>query len=136
MRFSSPDLGRNRHSLFEHCARGLDRSLARRRHGLPLIGGGDWNDGMNRVGEGGKGESVWLGWLLYATIANFAPMAEARDAERAARWRAHATLLRDALEREAWDGDWYRRATFDDGTPLGSQREASAVSTPSPSPGR
>ena len=108
-------------TLFEHCARGLDASLEVGSHGLPLIGTGDWNDGMNRVGEHGQGESVWLGWLLYAALSAFAPLAEARgDTAHAAAWRAHAGALQAALEREAWDGDWYRRAWFDDGTPLGS----------------
>ncbi|ROM89664.1 glycosyl transferase [Pseudomonas brassicacearum] len=108
-------------SLFEHCARGLDQCLALTGvHGLPLIGSGDWNDGMNRVGAGGQGESVWLGWLLLSTLESFAPLADGRDDQRAGRWRAHAEVLREALEREAWDGDWYRRATFDDGTWLGS----------------
>ena len=110
-----------RATLFEHCARGLDRSLALGRHGLPLIGGGDWNDGLNRVGAGGQGESIWLGWFLHATIANFVAFADQRGQhDRAASWRHHATSLRDALEREGWDGDWYRRGYFDDGTPLGS----------------
>ncbi|PLP98020.1 GH36-type glycosyl hydrolase domain-containing protein [Cupriavidus pauculus] len=109
-------------SLFEHCARGIDSCMALSgEHGLPLIGGGDWNDGMNLVGAGGKGESVWLGWLLLRTLVMFAPLAQSRDAGRASRWRAHAALLREALEREAWDGDWYRRATFDEGTWLGSK---------------
>ncbi len=107
--------------LFEHCARALDDSLALGSHGAPLIGTGDWNDGMNRVGAGGQGESVWLGWLLYATLTAFAPLAEARQQPvRAALWRAHAAALQVSLEREAWDGDWYRRGWFDDGTPLGS----------------
>ncbi|MES2938435.1 MAG: glucoamylase family protein [Pseudomonadota bacterium] len=109
-------------SLFEHCARGLDQCLALTgRLGLPLIGTGDWNDGMNRVGEGGRGESVWLGWLLLRTIALFAPLADTRDSARAARWRTHAVRLREALECQAWDGDWYRRATYDDGAWLGSK---------------
>ncbi|MCB4770469.1 glycosyl transferase [Ancylobacter sp. Lp-2] len=109
-------------SLFEHCARGLEHALSLTgARGLPLIGIGDWNDGMNRVGEGGKGESVWLGWLLIRTIDIFTPLAEARDPERARRWRAHAASVRRALERSAWDGEWYRRATFDDGTWLGSK---------------
>ena len=108
-------------TLFEHCARGLDASLAVGLHGLPLMGTGDWNDGMNRVGEHGQGESVWLGWLLYAALNKFAPLADIRgDTARAATWRAHASALQTSLEREAWDGDWYRRAWFDDGTPLGS----------------
>ena len=108
-------------TLFEHCARGLDRSLDVGEHGLPLIGTGDWNDGMNRVGALGKGESVWLGWFLHATLAAFAPLAEARHEQaRAAKWLSHTARLRTALEQEGWDGDWYRRGYFDDGTPLGS----------------
>jgi len=88
---------------------------------LPLMGAGDWNDGMNRVGVGGRGESVWLAWFLIDNLKRFAPVAEARgDASRARAWRQHAEALREAVEREAWDGDWYRRAWFDDGTPLGS----------------
>jgi cyclic beta-1,2-glucan synthetase len=108
-------------TLYEHCARGIDRSLASGRHGLPLIGGGDWNDGLNRVGAGGQGESIWLGWFLYATIASFAVFADERGQhERAATWRQHAVSLRAALEQDGWDGDWYRRGYFDDGTPFGS----------------
>ncbi|MET3901396.1 cyclic beta-1,2-glucan synthetase [Devosia sp. UYZn731] len=109
-------------SLFEHCARGLDQCLELTgEHDLPLMGTGDWNDGMNRVGEAGKGESVWLAWLLLRTITLLAPLAETRDAARAKRWRIHAERVRAAIEREAWDGQWYRRATFDDGTWLGSK---------------
>jgi cyclic beta-1,2-glucan synthetase len=103
----------------------LDRSLAVGVHGLPLIGTGDWNDGMNRVGNQGRGESVWLGWFLYSVLAAFAPIAEARGQRPLAqRWRAHMKALRGALERDGWDGDWYRRAFFDDGTPLGSAANA------------
>jgi cyclic beta-1,2-glucan synthetase len=119
--FQPSDAGESA-SLFEHCARALDQCVQRTGvHGLPLIGGGDWNDGMNRVGEGGRGESVWLGWMLVRTIDMLAPMAEGRDPARAGRWRAHAASVREALDREAWDGQWYRRATFDDGTWLGSK---------------
>ena len=108
-------------TLFEHCARALDASLQVGRHRLPLIGTGDWNDGMNRVGALGQGESVWLGWLLYAALNAFAPLADTRgDLARTATWRKHAAALKMALEQEAWDGEWYRRAWFDDGTPLGS----------------
>jgi cyclic beta-1,2-glucan synthetase len=90
-------------------------------HGLPLIGAGDWNDGMNRVGWQGKGESVWLGWFLHLTVERFVGVAEARgDEPRVERWRSFLTDLRGALETHGWDGDWYRRAFFDDGTPLGS----------------
>ncbi|WP_127088283.1 GH36-type glycosyl hydrolase domain-containing protein [Aquabacter cavernae] len=119
--FFPPGISDETASLFEHCARALDRSLALGRHGLPLMGTGDWNDGMNRVGEGGEGESVWLGWFLHAALTRFAPLADARgDTDRAVRWRAHAAGLKLALESKAWDGDWYRRGFFDDGTPLGS----------------
>ena len=108
-------------SLFEHCARALDISLDIGQHGLPLFGTGDWNDGMNRVGMQGRGESVWMAWFLYATLLSFAPLAERRgEQERARRWRDHAFRLQRAVEREAWDGDWYRRGYYDDGTPLGS----------------
>ncbi len=112
-------------SLFEHCARALDVSLATGTHGLPLMGSGDWNDGMNRVGNQGKGESVWLAWFLIATLNAFAKVADQRsDSERATRWRDHAAHLKIAIEAEAWDGAWYRRAYFDDGTPLGSAANA------------
>lgn len=120
--FFQPMVADEKATLFEHCARGIDQCLdLTGAHGLPLIGTGDWNDGMNRVGEGGKGESVWLGWFLARTIEIFAPYAEGRDAARAERWRAHSTRLLEALESEGWDGEWYRRATYDDGTWLGSQ---------------
>ncbi len=108
-------------SLFEHCARAIDYSLAVGGHGLPLMGTGDWNDGMNRVGQKGKGESVWLGWFLHTILWEFAKIADARgDHERAENWRLHVSALKAALERDGWDGGWYRRAYFDDGTPLGS----------------
>ena len=108
-------------SLYEHCAAAIDRSLAVGVHGLPLIGSGDWNDGMNRVGYEGRGESVWLGWFLHVVLSAFAPIADVRgDGTRAERWRAHMKSLKQALERDGWDGDWYRRAFFDDGTALGS----------------
>ena len=108
-------------TLYEHCALALDRSLATGTHGLPLIGTGDWNDGMNRVGEHGKGESIWLAFLLHTTLTGFAALAEARgEKTRATEWRRHCTDLREAVERDGWDGAWYRRAFFDDGTPLGS----------------
>ncbi len=112
-------------SLYEHCARAIDCSLTAGPHGLPLIGTGDWNDGFNRVGDGGKGESVWLAWFLLTILPEFARLAEARDeAERAGRWRDYAEGIRKAVEASAWDGDWYRRAYFDDGRPLGSRENA------------
>lgn len=119
--FFLPEASAASATLWQHCALGLDRAIALSgTRGLPLIGSGDWNDGMNRVGAGGRGESVWLGWLLLDTLSRFIPLAESRDPARVGRWQAHVADLRAALEREAWDGSWYRRATFDDGTWLGS----------------
>jgi cyclic beta-1,2-glucan synthetase len=94
-------------SLFEHCARALDISLKTGEHGLPLMGSGDWNDGMNRVGNQGKGESVWLAWFLISTLSEFATIADTQnDTERATRWREHVIQLKIAVEAEAWDGAW------------------------------
>jgi cyclic beta-1,2-glucan synthetase len=108
-------------SVYEHCRRALRRACTVGRHGLPLIGIGDWNDGMNRVGVGGQGESVWLAWFLTATLRRFAALADGRgDHAEAAEWRAKADAYARAVEEQAWDGEWYRRAYFDDGTPLGS----------------
>jgi cyclic beta-1,2-glucan synthetase len=119
--YFQPRVSETRATLFEHCARALDRSLTAGSHGLPLIGTGDWNDGMNRVGPGGKGESVWLGWFLHTILWEFAKIADARsEHKRAETWRLHVSGLKAALEREGWDGEWYRRAYFDDGTPLGT----------------
>ena len=112
-------------SLYEHCARALDQSLAIGAHGLPLMGTGDWNDGMNRVGEQGRGESVWLGWFLYTTLRQFAPWARARaEPARATLWLQHAEALRSSLESAGWDGQWYRRAYYDDGAVMGSAANA------------
>jgi cyclic beta-1,2-glucan synthetase len=120
-RFGVPAVSAQAASLYDHCLRALERGQTRGPHGLPLIGNGDWNDGMNRVGHLGRGESVWVGWFLAATLNEFAPLCQARgDAERAAALRAEATRLAAAIDEQAWDGEWYRRAYFDDGTPLGS----------------
>jgi cyclic beta-1,2-glucan synthetase len=111
-------------SLFEHCARALDVSLEVGHHGLPLIGSSDWNDGFSQVGVHGAGESVWLGWFLADLLPRMADLATARNAhKRAGRYRRRAAELRESLDR-AWDGAWYRRAYFDDGTPLGSSGNA------------
>jgi cyclic beta-1,2-glucan synthetase len=119
--FFQPTVSGQKASLFEHCALALDKSLETGAHGLPLIGTGDWNDGLDGVGGGGKGESVWLGWFLYSALNAFADLAEQHgNPQRAVEWRRQAASLKDALERQAWDGDWYRRAYFDDGSPLGS----------------
>ena len=119
--FFQPAISNKTASLFEHCALALGQSLSTGVHGLPLMGAGDWNDGMDRVGEGGRGESVWLGWFLYSTLMAFATLADQHGrAELGIDWRRHAASMKDSLEREGWDDDWYRRAYFDDGTPLGS----------------
>jgi cyclic beta-1,2-glucan synthetase len=119
--FFLPTVSDQTATLFEHCALALDQSLSVGSHGLPLMGTGDWNDGMNRVGEAGRGESVWLGWFLIATIETFAPLAETRgEGARAANWRAHAVTLQAALEQNGWDGSWYRRGFYDNGALLGS----------------
>ena len=107
-------------TLYEHAARALERAATEGPHGLPRIGTGDWNDGMNRVGAKGRGESVWLAWFLIRTLRDVAPYAEARgEGERAARWRAQADAYRAAVEAHAWAGDRYLRAYYDDGTPMG-----------------
>jgi cyclic beta-1,2-glucan synthetase len=106
-------------SLYEHCRRALERSAATGAHGLPLMGAGDWNDGMNRVGVGGLGESVWLGWFLHATLERFAPLAGLMTDDPAP-YLLQAGKLARALEAHAWDGDWYLRAYYDDGSRLGS----------------
>ncbi|MBE7556011.1 MAG: cellobiose phosphorylase [Anaerolineales bacterium] len=110
-------------SLYEHCRRALMKGDTSGPHGLPLMGSGDWNDGMNRVGSEGQGESVWLGWFLDATLMAFADLCDRTgEAAQASAYRQRAKELRQAMEANAWDGAWYRRATYDDGTPLGSAR--------------
>jgi cyclic beta-1,2-glucan synthetase len=106
--------------LFEHCVRAIDKGLTAGAHGLPLMGSGDWNDGMNRVGREGRGESTWLGFFLHGVLLDFAPLCDARgETQRAERYRAEARRLARMLEL-TWDGEWYRRGYYDDGTPLGS----------------
>ncbi len=116
-----PHLSDQTAPVYEHCARALDCSLATGEHGLALFAGGDWNDGMNRVGIEGRGESIWLSWFLIACLDAMRPHADARgDGQRSDRWRAASDALRKAVESDGWDGQWYRRGYFDDGTPLGS----------------
>src|SRR6185436_18081478 len=113
--------------LFEHCLRAIAHASQYGAHGLPLMGSGDWNDGMNRVGHEGRGESVWLGWFLCRLVADFAPRARERgDAPRAARWEHAAQGWQAALLGPAWDGQWFKRAFFDDGQALGSQANPEA----------
>ncbi|MES1185159.1 MAG: glucoamylase family protein [Myxococcales bacterium] len=121
--FGAPPTSSTTESLYEHCVRALVRGTgALGSHGIPLMGGGDWNDGMNRVGAGGRGESVWLGWFVLRTLQDFAPVATQRgDLERAELCHSTARTLLASLEEHAWDGAWYRRAFWDDGAPLGSR---------------
>jgi cyclic beta-1,2-glucan synthetase len=119
--YYAPATSAQQASVYEHAARAIDRSLRVGVHGLPLMGSGDWNDGMNRVGIEGRGESVWLGWFLCAIVADFAPLARARgELDRAQRWEHAAQGWTVALNGSAWDGQWFKRAFFDDGQPLGS----------------
>ena len=112
-------------SLYDHCVRAIEHGLRFGAHGLPLMGSGDWNDGMNLVGARGSGESVWLGFFLHAVLTQFSELARLRkDSGFAARCEAEAARLRTNLEQSSWDGGWYRRAWFDDGSPLGTSANA------------
>jgi len=112
-------------TLYQHCVRAIEKGLKFGVHGLPLIGSCDWNDGMDKVGAEGKGESIWLGFFLYEVLMRFAKVAMLRDdAGFAGRCHAEAAQLRLNIEKNGWDGEWYRRAYFDDGTPLGSAQNA------------
>ena len=119
--YDVPEVSGEQGSVYDHCVRALRRACTSGPHGLPLIGEGDWNDGMNRVGVEGRGESVWLAWFLVATLRAFGEHAQARGgAVEAAEFRVRADTYIAAVEEHGWDGEWYLRAYFDDGTPLGS----------------
>jgi cyclic beta-1,2-glucan synthetase len=123
--YYSPHISAQSASIYEHCARTIDHSLAVGVHGLPLMGTGDWNDGMNLVGHEGRGESVWLGWFLCSVVECFLPFAKTRgDDARAARWVEARNGWVAALHDAGWDGAWFRRAFFDNGAPLGSAANA------------
>jgi len=120
--YEMPKVSTETGTIYDHCVRALRRACTVGVHGLPLIGSGDWNDGMNRVGHEGRGESVWLGWFLTVVLKQWAAICdERRDTDRALHYRSEARWLTGMLEL-SWDGNWYRRAYFDDGTPLGSAR--------------
>jgi cellobiose phosphorylase len=109
-------------TLYQHCVRAIEHGLKFGEHGLPLMGCGDWNDGMNRVGDKGRGESVWLAFFLYDVLNQFAQLARGHnDPAFAERCLAQARQLQENIEAHAWDGEWYRRAYFDNGEPLGSE---------------
>ena len=123
--YDLPGHSKDSASLYQHAVSAILRSLVFGERGLPLIGTGDWNDGMNMVGVHGKGESVWLGFFLYEVLTRFGEVARLKsDSAIAERCHKEAAQLRQNLERNAWDGEWYRRAYFDDGTPLGSAGNA------------
>ena len=120
-RYARFDASAERRSLFEHCRRALERGITSGPHGLPLIGDGDWNDAMNRVGQRGRGESIWLAWFAVATLAAMARLGDRRSEPALAdAWRHRASALVRAAEEAGWDGAWYRRAFDDDGRPWGS----------------
>ncbi len=123
--YTQPTISEESGTIFEHCARAIDKSLKVGAHGLPLMGVGDWNDGMSSVGDEGKGESVWVGWFLIKTIDDFLPFVkERKEKRREKKYEKHVEELKTALDKNGWDGDWFRRAYFDDGTPLGSAQNA------------
>ena len=118
--YSQPSVSAESATVFEHCARAIDKGITVGAHGLPLMGSGDWNDGMNLVGIQGRGESTWLGFFIHAVLNAFAPLCDSRNARaRADRYRQEAQRLSGALQL-AWDGEWFKRGYYDDGTPLGS----------------
>jgi cyclic beta-1,2-glucan synthetase len=120
--YGVPDVSHHDGTLFDHCIRAIRKGTTAGAHGLPLFGTGDWNDGMNRVGPAGRGESTWLGFFLHSVLTNFAPLCDARgDRATAVRYREEAHRLGSKLE-QAWDGEWYRRGYYDDGTTLGSSQ--------------
>lgn len=120
-RYNAFPLSEKSFTLMEHCLRAIEKGSTLGPQGLPLIGSGDWNDGLNRVGEKGRGESVWLAWFLIDVLNSFAEICERQgDPETAQKYRSRATQYAAAVEKSAWDGEWYKRAFYDDGTPLGS----------------
>jgi cyclic beta-1,2-glucan synthetase len=126
-RYDTPRISADSATVYEHCARAIDHSLRTGSHGLPLMGSGDWNDGMNRVGAEGQGESVWLAWFLCAIVADWVPLARSRgDEARAQHWSEALQGWQAALDGPAWDGAWFVRAFFDNGSPLGSHTQPEA----------
>ncbi|WP_231701848.1 GH36-type glycosyl hydrolase domain-containing protein [Crassaminicella thermophila] len=120
-RYGIPRISEEKASVYEHCIRAIERSLKFGEHGIPLMGSGDWNDGMNTVGNKGKGESIWLGWFLYDILNKFSDICKKmNEEERAENYIKIAKEIANSIEENAWDGEWYKRAYFDDGTPLGS----------------
>ncbi|MFH0784397.1 MAG: glucoamylase family protein [Pseudomonadota bacterium] len=125
--FSVPEISAEQATLFDHCRRAVNHGLTAGPHGLPLMGTGDWNDGMNLVGAEGKGESVWLGWFLCDILQGMSELAMLmQEPELSQNYSALKTALTERIEKAGWDGEWYQRGTFDDGTPLGSAANTEA----------
>ena len=123
--YGTPYLSGTQGSVYEHCVRAIEKGLRVGSHGIPLMGSGDWNDGMSTVGNRGQGESVWLGWFVYSVLKKFVPISRRRgDEERTERYEKAAGDIAGAIEKNAWDGNWYRRAYFDNGAPLGSAQNS------------
>ncbi|KAB3534392.1 glycosyl transferase [Alkaliphilus pronyensis] len=127
-RYGIPEKSNEKASVYEHCIRAIDRSLKFGANKIPLMGSGDWNDGMNTVGNEGRGESVWLGWFIYSILKRFVPlMKKLGDSEKAKDYLAIADKIANAIEENAWDGEWYIRAFYDDGSPLGSSKNTECI---------
>ena len=121
-RYTIVDVSNKEGSIYEHCIKAIDRALKFGKHNIPLMGSGDWNDGMSTVGNKGKGETVWLGWFLYKILDDFDIICDyMKDEAKQEYYKKNKEFIKENLEKEAWDGSWYRRAYFDDGTPLGSR---------------
>ncbi|SNS17499.1 Cellobiose phosphorylase [Anaerovirgula multivorans] len=122
-RYGIPKISQEKASVYEHCIRAIERGLKFGENGIPLMGSGDWNDGMNTVGNKGKGESVWLGWFLHSILNRFAVLCDRmQEEDRGKRYVDYAKQIAEVIERNAWDGGWYIRAFYDDGSPLGSSQ--------------
>ncbi len=127
-RYGVPRVSEEKASVYNHCIRSIERSLKFGEHGIPLMGSGDWNDGMSTVGNKGKGESVWLGWFLYTILGDFSKICEKmNDLDVQKKYNDHAKNILNSIEENAWDGKWYKRAYFDDGTPLGSIENSECI---------
>jgi cyclic beta-1,2-glucan synthetase len=121
-RYEIPYKSAENGTVYNHCIRAIEKSLNFGEKGLPLIGTGDWNDGMNKIGYKGKGESVWLGWFLATVLGKFIPICEKMgDLDKVEKYNKVISKLKEAIETNGWDGEWYFRAFFDDGTPIGSK---------------
>lgn len=122
-RYGIPKISEEKASVYEHCIRAIERGLQFGENGIPLMGSGDWNDGMNTVGNKGKGESVWLGWFLHLILNRFAVLCERmNEKNRGEKYVAYAKQIAQAIEKNAWDGGWYIRGFYDDGSPLGASQ--------------